>query len=1131
MVGDGSLDRHATQIVLQEYLTAELSHTLGAYALAVRALERLTTTRLEREVPAPWRDRMKQVTADSIKINELLRQQLHLPADLRPRRSALFGDRAGHIAPLHPHPDGAAGETTPEDWPPPPCAEFITDFYATAAAALNSRQCRHDNPSRLPELGGLLSTVHDPHRRSRATPSDSAAAGRRQRYVERGERAARVLGVGTGRVRPEVILDSQLWSEQPDSLVGHVLDAFNEAHRCMHRAEHFLSHSIGDKLTFEAEIDEAAGRELERSLVLNTFAYVAARSAPWAFAQDEEERHFVVNHWERSCEHLSPNYCMWLPRQISLLALHRRAYTYLLLRGRTDDAYRDFHKLVRFLRAVRPDVQRRAVRAPGAMRFVDGMTAIAEHHTGRIYRHQHAYKVALKYFNRASARIEPWADTPEIRDILVNSRWRINLLVGHAKASYELGHIKECLLSYARAWHALLELIGSESRSSPNFEVVDGFIAWISEIRHDPDINKLQLRAAAESLVRQFETVLGPAHLRLLAADIMMRFGHVLFILKLTDDDGQPDNTLAARCLIHAAELDRFNTLIAGDLRKMAYLNDTNEELADRLRAASAQIAPVDSHWPSGGGRFEETARVIEYVLQTWIDDAPAAKNQARPAIARRLLASFLAHTDSSNVKLAQVYRYLSQERYVRTEALAASAPTLDLVCLRRYSSFFPFLPRPSASRAPGGGYLVHLHDHEREPFGVAIDPGPDFADNLYRCGYGLADIDLIVITHDHADHIASLDALLSLLGYRQRASEPPFDKQRRLTLVGNTSVCRRYSHFDDTYKDPIKILSFGEFHGISCLRGQEREQAIADQRLHLVAETLEIAPVQTYDHLDGAGAPAQGFLLSVGDGPDRSSVLFTSDTAPITPTDPAAPRRTSEGTLTLAEAVAQARVVVAHLSSVPLRELRVLADLDNAPPKSAHITAAFETMWRAHRRDAPNSALAQQVEFAFRSQPADKNDDSVTPLSPVEVIQSRKPMHLFLTGVLEIAEIMSRRFDEGLLVLGELREELGTFRSRVAHQVNERLFKSDHRLHALTGDIGLKVHLEGGDMRVLCSTCDLDNDLIPVERLHRIHEIHEVCVKGEDEAIFYNCDTHNPAEQDEPRWLEAVERYDLFGD
>jgi tetratricopeptide (TPR) repeat protein len=796
MSGDGSLDRHATQLALQEYLSAELSHTLGAYALATRTLHGLTRdARLEDQIPESWRGRMIQVVDNSIELNEQLRQQLHLPGDLRKGSSALLNNQnVDSVPPQHPYPDAHAGFAATER-SAPECVAFMADFYATAVGALAARNGKPDDPDRVAELGQLMRTIHDPHRRPREAPSKDVISGRRQRFVERGRRLQQVFGAGKGRVRPGVILDAHLWHEETEEppMVHHILGALDEAHRCMHRAEHYLSHSIGDKLRFERRIDEAAEHELRWSIELNTFAYVAARCAPWAFAQDDDERKYVINHWKECCEHLSPAYCMWLPRQVSLLALHRRAYTYMLLQDHTDHAYRDFHKLLRFLRAVRPEVQRRAVRVPGAMRFVDGMTAIAEHHTGRIYRHQHAHKVALRYFNRASERIEPWADTPEIQEILINSRWRINLLVSHAKASYELGHIKECLLSYARAWRAFLELVGSESRSSPNFEVVNRFIAWIENVRYDPDIGKPQLRDAAEDLVIQFETVLGPAHLRLLAADIILRFGHVLFILKLTDDDGKTDNTLAKRCLIHAAELDKFNTLIASDLRKLDYLDGPDTPLADRLRESAERIAPLGKHWPSGGGRFEETARLIEYVLQTWLADADPVENQQRPAIARRLLAAFLAHTDSSNVKLAQVYRYLAQERYVRKEALALAGtgvPSLDLICLRRYSSFFPFLPRPSASRAPGGGYFVHLHDHGREPFGIVIDPGPDFADNLYRCGYGLADIDMILVTHDHADHIASLDALLSLIGYRQRASDDwPSSATRASSIATGTSV------------------------------------------------------------------------------------------------------------------------------------------------------------------------------------------------------------------------------------------------------------------------------------------------------------------------------------------------------
>ena len=63
------------------------------------------------------------------------------------------------------------------------------------------------------------------------------------------------------------------------------------------------------------------------------------------------------------------------------------------------------------------------------------------------------------------------------------------------------------------------------------------------------------------------------------------------------------------------------------------------------------------------------------------------------------------------------------------------------------------------------------------------------------------------------------------------------------------------------------------------------------------------------------------------------------------------------------------------------------------------------------------------------------------------------------------------------------------------------------------------------------CSTCDLDNDLLDSERYHLPREIYELCVKGEDEAVFYNCSLHDPRLQEGNYWVESVERYNVFGD
>ena len=86
------------------------------------------------------------------------------------------------------------------------------------------------------------------------------------------------------------------------------------------------------------------------------------------------------------------------------------------------------------------------------------------------------------------------------------------------------------------------------------------------------------------------------------------------------------------------------------------------------------------------------------------------------------------------------------------------------------------------------------------------------------------------------------------------------------------------------------------------------------------MAESLRIKPVETVDHIDARERLAQGFLVSVGKGPTRSTVLFTSDTG-IAPSIRDAGGDAEPGSF--AAALDRADVVMAHISSVPLPELR----------------------------------------------------------------------------------------------------------------------------------------------------------------------------------------------------------------
>jgi len=860
--------------------------------------------------------------------------------------------------------------------------------------------------------------------------------------------------------------------------------------------------------------------------------------------------------------------------------------------------------------------------------LIDGLTAIAEYHIGRIYRGQHAHRVAIRYFDRASLHLKGWEEHNEIGPLLRNSRWRLDLFISQGKANYELGRVKKSVLCYARAWEAFLLLAESESRSTANVDVVTELIKWLASIEDDPELSKTELSRRIEPLVEQFETVYGPAHLRLIAADIMMRLGHLLFILRLPPSawpDGTeseeippvPDHALARRCLLQAASLDPASTLIAADLLKVRY--DAKETHGKHQPDNDPPMANVNEQWPSGSGRFEAAARIIEYILQQWLAAAPTdvattdhhAETIGYTEIARELLGSFLGHTDSSNVKLAQVYRYLMQESRGLARDTKAESPTIDIVCLRRYSSFFPFLPRPAAFRAPGGGYLVQVREsgEEAKSFGVAVDPGPDFLDNLFRCGYTLADIHMIVLTHDHADHTASVDALLALMGIRDRLGDDTFNEDRQLAIIGNESVVKRYGFYNLDHpvkvdasgkptkrKDTVSVMSFEEFYGISRLKGRKRREAVMNAKILLEPTSLCIEPIKTIDHFDANGYLSQGFLLSMGHRADRSSVLFTGDTGRFPPnlhgsTDSDGRRHYfADGTRTLQEAAASADVVVAHLSSVPLRELRELAGLTASGDSLSDIASEFTKLWETavgqlepagESQNSPPVAesgtegsaqtrlLLEQLQFAFRSTAVDDHHYlSASPLSPLEHIKEQSEKHLYLTGLLELAQHMVSERPTNqppLLLIGELREELGTFRTRIASRITESVFRrppddgvsngepGDHDPMtgtALTADIGLRVRLsrpyagvveqpsaETGtaplslQASVLCSTCDLDNDLSATERFHAPHHIREVCVKGENEGVFYNCLLHDPGHQPDQPWVESVERYDPFGD
>ncbi len=107
----------------------------------------------------------------------------------------------------------------------------------------------------------------------------------------------------------------------------------------------------------------------------------------------------------------------------------------------------------------------------------------------------------------------------------------------------------------------------------------------------------------------------------------------------------------------------------------------------------------------------------------------------------------------------------------------------LQFACLRRWNSF-----TPEMSYSVGGGYFLFYpenssdedkKDHYRKTkVGIVVDPGFDFLHNFFRQGFSLNDIDLILITHGHSDHINDFRTIADLL--MERENRPAMGRKGR---------------------------------------------------------------------------------------------------------------------------------------------------------------------------------------------------------------------------------------------------------------------------------------------------------------------------------------------------------------
>lgn len=192
------------------------------------------------------------------------------------------------------------------------------------------------------------------------------------------------------------------------------------------------------------------------------------------------------------------------------------------------------------------------------------------------------------------------------------------------------------------------------------------------------------------------------------------------------------------------------------------------------------------------------------------------------------------------------------------------------LLVLRRWNSFSPILerrpllPEQEAEEVVwqqikreirGGGYFLRWRN-----FGVAIDPGHNFIENLYQTNHSINEIDAVVITHDHLDHTSDFEAIIGLLYQFNKRGNP-----KKISVYLNPTTYRKFSH--SLKRDPFI--------------GRIKKLQPDPKKYCVIANSIRLSSIfAQHKELGGLEkAVSLRFQLSTGKRGESISVGFTSDT------------------------------------------------------------------------------------------------------------------------------------------------------------------------------------------------------------------------------------------------------------
>lgn len=1098
-------DPRSFQQIVNRFLDAELDHSVRAYRVAndklegvLRALDAL------KKQGIALRGGIQEVTSIAITLNagQLKYRHAVTEEDGRPRTHRRPQPPASML-------DHAA-------------AKRLLALYEVAQRALGPHSDLTDD-----DLGVIRrSMMLDPDYKE---PEEAHAQRLRERFVHRERIAIMELGLDLDAGAAPVTASEFSCADLEYGrgwVATDVLLVLKQAHRYVHEVEYARSQSMSGMLGRSREEIAEEQRRLRRSIVLSTLSLVVSQVIPWAFAADARERAAIQADPRAARARTSPAEAMWVARQVTMLSLYRRAHGFRLFADHKR-SYNDYRKLQQIGRYSTPRIGGSPANLSARNAYVDMLSALGEYRIGELYRSDHDYNRALTHLCAGHDRllhagqddIQPDVASREVRF----PRLEVHLRLGKGTAYFETGEMTLALKWHVHAWLSLEILIGRENerlgQPQPDRALervaTEELAAYLDGLRHEPDLDKETLKDHLQPTVGVMCDRDIPVTLEALAADVLGRVGHILLVLNLADDS-------VPQCLQRAVELDPYNLFARTALLRWRLMEELNwEPGAPRPELIDLKSLPeAVSCWPSGASDVDQAIRVgIHLLLRRLLEvtrdkDEKLVSGESQDVdmrVAGALIARFIDHTDSIYLRLEVINHYLMRRRLEeRRQELAeqpSAEPYLQLVSLRRYGGLATSVPRSGAASAVGGGYLVRVCSpatdaiKRQDVFNVLVDPGDDVIDNLYREGFGIADIDMVIVTNDHAEQLAALDAILALSEGRrpiELAARKPGGEKRddRLVLVGTTSVLKRYLG-----NPRLSLRDLGK----RLMVGEKLPPGVALRQLEAI-------------YKDAAGKDPASFVLTFdpsGEGAVRS-ITFMSDAA----TEALGAYLDGQLTAIDEEAADEWRaalasdIVVASIGEVSVGELRDLA-LPKDNEGTNDIADAFDDCVKglntSGRRDE-EVRIRLALSLIRSGQGAVKRAGLLEP-SPWTGVEGSD--HLNLRGLLAVAKMMSQPSqgdsDEQprVLVVRELREQIGAFRRTIADEINKHLF-ADRRTFAVTGDVGLRIRLRGANRsRVLCSVCSLNNDRLDAERHHDPRRMTEVPVKGDGESTYWMCGVH----------------------